>query len=216
MKTIPVIHHQSHEVSMRNAEIAHSLNCDGVFVISMDGDDIVAADSAENIKKQFPKMKVGINALRLSQIGAIKLSISRGLDMTWHDAYPNDNVYEIKELLKKHKHEYFASFAFKGQFPTGFKPTAEAHELSNQQFIPTTSGTGTGIAASLEKIREIYSYMKHHIRDYQLALASGLTPKNIFDYSHMITHALVNTGISSDFYNFDYNLLEEFIKNSKV
>lgn len=216
MKTIPVIHHQSHEISMRNAEIAHNLNCHGIFVISMDGDDTAAADSAENIKQQFPEMKVGVNLLRLSQTNAIKISISRGLDMTWHDAYPNDNIFEIKELLEKHKHEYFASFAFKGQFPSAFSAVTEAHQLSLHNFIPTTSGAGTGVAASLKKINDIHEYLKDYVTDHKLALASGLTPKNIANYSHMITHALVNTGISSDFYNFDYNLLEAFIKNSKV
>ena len=165
---------------MRNAEIAHQLGCYGVFVISMIGDDLAAADSAENIKKQFPNMKVGINALRLTQIGATKLSISRGLDMTWHDSLVDyRDSAELNKLVKSNNHEFYASFAFKYQLHDNH-PENTAVEL-HSYFIPVTSGEATGKAADLDKVRTIYEKLKYHFDNPVLGIASGLTPLNIFN-----------------------------------
>jgi len=65
--------------------------------------------------------------------------------------------------------------------------------------VVTTSGPGTGEAASVSKIRA----MKAALGDFPLAIASGITPENVGPYLGVADCFLVATGISADFSDFD-------------
>ena len=67
--------------------------------------------------------------------------------------------------------------------------------------VVTTSGSATGVAASIKKISD----MRDGCGDVAMALASGVTPENASQYVLLVDGILVATGISppGDFYNLD-------------
>lgn len=67
--------------------------------------------------------------------------------------------------------------------------------------VVTTSGSATGVAASVKKISD----MREGCGDVAMALASGVTPENASQYIPLVDAFLVATGISppGDFYNLD-------------
>jgi hypothetical protein len=95
---------------------------------------------------------------------------------------------------------YFGSVAFKGQRPVG--DLAYVAEVATRYCdVITTSGPGTGIAASPDKVKSMRSVIGNH----PLALASGITAENVEDFLPYIDCALVATGISfnNSFYELD-------------
>jgi hypothetical protein len=68
--------------------------------------------------------------------------------------------------------------------------------------VVTTSGSATGVAASVKKISDM---RKGCGDDVAMALASGVTPKNASQYVPLVDGILVATGVSPprDFYNLD-------------
>ena len=58
--------------------------------------------------------------------------------------------------------------------------------------VVTTSGIATGLAADVSKIEQ----MREGIGDHALAIASGITPENVFMYLPFCDCFLVATGIS--------------------
>lgn len=218
MKIYPVIHHRDLETSARNACNAHNLGCEGVFVISMDGHDTAALNTAKVIKGRFPAMKVGVNLLTLAPTEAVALSRAAGLDMTWSDnsgvssegCTPATSRLAVDLRGASDHHKFFASVAFKYQAHEP-NPGKAAQEADDRGFIATTSGPGTGQEADLEKLR----IMRRALDIGDLALASGVTPDNIASYKGLVTHVLVSTGISSDFHTFDPELLRRLMENAR-
>ena len=76
--------------------------------------------------------------------------------------------------------------------------------------VVTTSGSATGVAAHIQKIKD----MRAGCRDIAMALASGVTPENAAEYASLIDAFLVATGISKpgDFYNLDPSRLRALIQ----
>lgn len=219
MKIFPVIHLKDYDnIDWRNnLEIIFSgqIQADGVFFISMNGHDFYCESIAPLAKKLYPHKLIGINLLTGSAIRALRISKNLGLDMTWSDdpGITSTTIVEDAKSISNEieDHMFFASIAFKYQRPEP-DPVKAAQNAAGLNLIATTSGTATGIAASLDKIQII----KNGLGDKPLALASGLDPKNISTYAPLIEYALVSTGISKDFYNFDEKLFKEFVINSKI
>jgi predicted TIM-barrel enzyme len=77
--------------------------------------------------------------------------------------------------------------------------------------VVTTSGPGTGEAASVEKIRT----MKNALGDFPLAIASGLTPENVGDFRDLADCFLVASGISSSWTDFDPVRIKDFVQAAR-
>lgn len=215
MKIIPVIHHKNELLSMQNAEMCAKNKAYGIYIISMDGDNEGLSALARRIKLSFPELMVGINLLGYSAIDSVYESLNYSLDMTWSDCpvvtgqVITNEAQLIKEEIKYTKHFFFNSVAFKYQKVEKNIPQAVLNsQLLN--FIPTTSGEATGHAADLSKIQS----MKQSLGHYPLAIASGLTPENVKQYTPYIEYGLVATGISEDFYTFNELKLKTIINNS--
>jgi predicted TIM-barrel enzyme len=78
--------------------------------------------------------------------------------------------------------------------------------------VVTTSGPGTGFAASLDKIRT----MKQAIGAFPLAIASGITPENVTDYLPISDCFLVATGISKRLDLLDARLTKRLIRTIRT
>lgn len=216
MKIIPVIHHKDEALSIKNAQICAKNKVYGIFLISMDGDNVGLSALAKRIKNIFPDLKVGVNHLGYSAIDSIYENLNYSLDMTWSDnpIVTGDNIaFEAQKIateINDTNHMFFNSVAFKYQKAEKNIEQAVINSKS-LNFIPTTSGQATGKAADLGKL----SIMKQALKDYPLAIASGLTPENVQDYVNFIEYGLVATGISEDFYTFDEAKLKEIIQNTQ-
>lgn len=207
---IPVIHFESDAQAMRNAERVFDAGCEGVFLIHMDGENELLAPVALRIKSRWPHKLVGINYLGMDPAKAILANVANGLDMTWTDmqlthssAEPWTQAKMIQTaLVKCPSHLVFAGVAFKHQWPEP-QPELAARMAGKFGFVPTTSGSATGVAAEVEKVVR----MRQALRDAPLAIASGITPENVHEYAPYLTHILVATGVSESFYEFDYEKL---------
>ncbi len=212
MKIIPVIHHLDHETTMRNAKICYESNVFGVFLIEMNGENTDLGILGMQIKKMYPKLKVGLNLLGETALTTVNESIKYDLDMSWSDnpiVTSNEiskEAEKIKDLIKKEKHMFFNSVAFKYQKLEN-SPGIAARNSISMGFIPTTSGSATGVAVNIDKLEQI----KFEIGFDPLAIASGLDLNNISEHKKYIEYGLVSTGISKDFYNFDENKVKEIV-----
>lgn len=216
MKIVPVIHHKNETLTMQNAELCAKEKAYGIFLISMEGDNIGLSALARRVKNAFPELQVGINLLGYSALDSVYEGLNYSLDMTWSDepivtgSVVSHEARQISHELAKSNHLFFNSVAFKYQRVEKNIPQAVLNSQS-LNFIPTTSGEATGKAADLSKL----ILMKEHLKDYPLGIASGLTPDNVHEYAPFIEYGLVATGISKDFHTFDSLKLKKIIENSQ-
>lgn len=212
-KVLPVIHHKNMALSVANAEMAHEVGCEGVFLIAMGGPEDGPEDElgkvALTIKSLWPSLKVGINYLRVDGLSALTKNLHLGLDMTWtdspgvHSSGLTPPSHDTASLLAKNpQHQFFGSVAFKYQKPEP-NPAEAARLAQGLGMIPTTSGIATGREVDLGKLVD----MHRALEGGPLALASGVTPDNAHTFAPYLSHVLVATGISKTFHEFDYELL---------
>lgn len=211
-KVYLVIHHITNEVALEQAKIASDNGADGVFLISHYGRDSLLPALAKEIKQLYPNMKVGINFLGNGILVAASQVEDYGLDMVWGDVCGVSSkglTQEGEELSKwakiKSNVEIFASVAFKYQ-PREFDPAQAAINAKQAGFIPTTSGSGTGSAPEVEKIK-----MMSEASEGLLGIASGMSIENVKDYTPYLSHILVATGVSVDDHHFDEEKVKQFI-----
>lgn len=215
-KILPVIHHMNDELAFEQAIHAKNFGCDGVFLISHVGTNDRLANLAKQIQELL-NIKVGLNLLGVDILEAAKIVADNEIDMLWGDSCGVSSLGLTKtgEDLKlwKQQHpqiEVFASVAFKYQSKE-IDPPLAAHYARVSGFIPTTSGSGTGYAPSIEKIRSMSNNQK------QLAVASGMDCDNVHKFTSYLSHILVATGISKNEFEFDIDKMKVFfdiVKNN--
>ena len=209
-KTIlPVIHYHTYARAFENAERAFDAGCDGVLLISMDGDDEPLGPLARQVKARWSDKLVGVNYLTLPANIALRKNLEDGLDVTWTDnaGVHSSGLSTLASLVAgglegAEGHQFLGAVAFKHQRAEP-DPAAAAVMAAQLGIIPCTSGSATGVAADLEKIRSIRSALAGGA----LGIASGITPDNVMDYAPYVSHILVATGVSSNFYDFDFERL---------
>lgn len=218
-KVLAVIHHLDKKTTLEQASIASSAGADGVFLISHHGADRELAELGRQIKLDCPNLQVGLNYLGLGVIEAAQAVLDAGLDMVWGDVcgVSSAGLDDLGHRLNNFKEQnagiaVFASVAFKYQ-PEDLDPPQAARNARAAGFIPTTSGSATGIPPAWEKVCE----MAGPVLDAgtTLAVASGLSVENVGSYFPYLSHLLVATSVSIDDHHFDVHLLQEFVKAAK-
>lgn len=217
MRIWPVIHVSNPEQALNNARVASEAGVYGVFLIQMEGQDEVLDPIATQIRQHFPQLKIGVNYLSLDPVSAVRRALAKQYDATWSDrpGVRSDAIasqaHEVSAyVLSNPDHRFFASVAFKYQ-PIDLDPPRAAQMAHELGFIPTTSGLATGAAPTCEKLEAI----RLHLGDKSqapFAVASGITPENVAQLGRGLTDILVSTGISSDFYTFDPELLQSLVR----
>lgn len=218
---LPVIHIQylNKNLALDQADMAFECGADGVFFISHEGKDIAVVETAIATKEKYPDKKIGINLLSTSVIGAYRAAEKYNLDMVWFDncGVTSDGITDVTEEIIDAMREsserdtdiyVFASVAFKYQKEEK-NPYLAAKIARECHFIPTTSGSATGIAADLNKVIS----MSQCYEPLYLAIASGMTCENVKEYVPYLSHILVATGVcvDDDFHRFDYEKLRRFV-----
>lgn len=215
----PVIHVKTgdYELALRQAEIAQKNGCKGVFLISMDGVDEILCDFAEKIKKSLPKFNVGINHLRLSCVDNYVRNRLFDIGFHWSDhgvVYGDEiplETYVLSGRVRVSGGKCFQPIGFKYQKKDADIGLSALNTLK-LGFIPTTSGAETGKPAPISKLETI---RKSIFIGAPLAIASGVTPENIESYFGYVSHILVSTGISEDFYTFSESKLKDLMQRLK-
>ncbi len=192
MKTeiIPVIHKLSDEQVKINIETCLSCGIQKVFLIDHSGSysDVHERliQNAIDIKSQY-QIWIGVNLLGKSTGDALSLDIP--IDGLWTDA--SITALQAKEC-RKFKGEFFGGLAFKYQpQPTDLETACKEAILATD--IATTSGPGTGKAATITKIKQLRSYLG----DHPMAIASGVSVDNIESYKGLVNYLLVASSITS-------------------
>jgi predicted TIM-barrel enzyme len=216
MKVLPVIHILNKQQAIEQAELLVASKCDGFWLINHDGDDELTLSLAVTLTERYQDFMVGVNLLSHSAESAVNAALERGLKYLWldyagvHSVAPNEKLLnKLKKICLKRNIHIFAGTAFKYQSPEPH-PVCAAVQAQDYGMIVTTSGSGTGHAADLTKIKSMSSAVHGHV-----ALASGLTLDNLADYHPYVEYALVATGISQDEYYFAPQKLTAFMNEAR-
>lgn len=219
----PVIHIDTQDLALVNAQIAVEAGAQGVFLINHGrSSDHRLPYIAMAIRQNFPKLWIGANFLSMIPFDAQDfvntLEASYHFEGLWVDDAmvdeslaeddPNQDAMRLAEQRKSMAWSglYFGGTAFKYQRPVAEKdlPTA-ARIASRYTDVVVTSGPGTGLEADINKIK----LMKEALGDFPLGIASGITLQNVDHYLPYVNAFLVSTGIcmndgrGEDFYRFD-------------
>jgi predicted TIM-barrel enzyme len=219
VKILPVIHYLDDHTTLTEATLAFDAGADGVFLISHGGQDEALYMPAAVIKGRYKHKLVGMNLLATDNMKALDCVKSLGLDMLWMDAPgvssqgATDQAKALVAAARNHHKPLmlFGSVAFKYQ-PEDPNPPSAALRAVKLGMIPTTSGVATGQPPTVEKISD----MRDVIGPTEpLAVASGITPKNVGLYAPLLSHILVSTGVSMDEYHLDVEKLSALIGEAK-
>ncbi len=213
---LPVVHVGTGSDACTSIEIAELFGADGVFLINHGISPEGLMDVVQSARDAFPGLWIGINRL-----GVRDRSIFEGIagiQGVWTDnacimeygAYeiqPEAELIDADRQLVTWQGLYFGGVAFKYQ--RGVKKLEKAASIAvDYMDVVTTSGTGTGVAADVEKVKR----MKSAMGDSSLALASGVTPENVEGYLPYVDAFLVATGISKDFWTFDPKRVRQLVE----
>jgi predicted TIM-barrel enzyme len=216
----PVVHHDNVGLSISQANLAAQCGADGVFLISHNDRNDELFVAAREIKNIHPDLPIGINLLGESALMALKRVREAGLEMVWTDhpgvtsaGWTTPGHMLARELQKGLNPMFFGSVAFKYQ-PHDPEPQMAAQYAHSVGMIATTSGTRTGSAPEVDKVRRMMDTLRETTasdRPAALAVASGMTPENVQDFLPHVTHFLVATGVSLDMHHFNAHRLTRFI-----
>ncbi len=213
---LPIVHVRTRAQALRNLHLAREAGADGAFLLSHGevGDDELLAVH-HDLAGDLPGFWVGVNCLGLAAEETFARAGSR-VDGVWIDDALIDEACDDQPAARRvlqaqHEHGwrglYFGGVAFKYQRPVQDVARA-ARRAAGYMDVVTTSGPGTGQAASPGKVR----LMKQAIGDHPLALASGVTPENVTEYLPWIDCAIVATGISYSLEDLDPARVRDLVR----
>lgn len=196
---LPVVHVETLEQTLKNAQVARDAGCDGVFLISMRGMGHYELWRIHSfIAKQIPNWWIGINYLGV-RARHVFYYVDDQVSGVWVDNANIDERMEVQDEAKRILRArnanswsglYFGGVDFKYQRPAQYK--AQAAKIAAEYMdVVTTSGLGTGLAADVEKIKT----MKEAIGTHPLAIASGISPENVGSYLEYADCFLVATSL---------------------
>jgi len=182
---IPVIHMINLEQVFANVETCVKNGIKKVFLINhvVTAQDVLSA--AKEVKIEYPELWVGVNLLGVPTTNVICLP--NVVDGLWCDGTltkEDANFRSFKGML-------FGGLAFKYQRqPSDLEEACKNAALTTD--VATTSGPGTGKAATITKIETIRGYLGSH----PMAIASGVSADNVQNYMHLADYLLVASSIT--------------------
>lgn len=224
-KFYPVIHHRDLKTTEEQIQKCLEVQVDGVFLINMDHSHVELNPALKLAREMNPQWFIGVNRLGLNNDNISKcIKIDNLVNGYWVDNpglnYDDPNQIHLLQLTTSIKNrkiidpefQFFGSICFKTH-PWEHNEKVESRLARGFGWIPTTSGRGTGVAAELDKIKNIKEILNSH----PLAIASGIDSENVDLYLPYVDYFLVATGISKNFYEFDLEkmkCLNDKIKNN--
>ncbi len=222
---IPVIHVLDADQTARNIDIALDAGVAGVFLINHDFSVELFLPIVRAIRKRYPALWIGLNFLAVTGEHAFPVLGDLQEEGFRIDAYwADDACIDEKVSLQDQEHAsriqqarkesqwnglYLGGTCFKKQREVDPKDYGVAAELATHFMDGVcTSGIATGMEADTDKIK----LFRERIGEHVLALASGITPENAYDYLQ-VDCFMVATGINldGDFYNIDKHKLDRLL-----
>lgn len=196
---------------LKQTKLAQDNGADGVFIIPdyAKGTDKMATLSDQFnylklLKENLPNFLIGVNFLK-KPADIVPDIYSNPPDLFQTDG----NTLSGLDISQMQGTEFFAGLAFKyskNVHLTGDALKEHCEYISSICQVPTTSGDATGIPASLDKIREIRSYLSS---DKRLGLASGVDENNVLGYLDAgVTDFLVATSLISHVDTCEFDILD--------
>jgi len=224
---LPVIHVISEQQTETNIQRAIEGGCRGVFLINHDFGIDAFLPIIRHVRAKFPDFWIALNFLAITGkdafpvLGKLEREGIR-IDGYWGDDARIDefadryNQTEAEEILTVKKNSgwnglYFGGTCFKKQREVLPEHHATSASLATGFMdVVTTSGIATGHAADTNKVK----IFRESCEDCAIALASGVTPENVDQYSELVDCLMVATGINvpNDFYNIDPLRLEKLMQ----
>ena len=227
---LPVIHVLDNEQAETNTRLAIEGGCPGVFLINHDFGVDEFLPIIRHVRQKFPDIWLAVNFLAVTGKDAFPVLGKLAKEGTLVDGYWADdaridefasahNQTEADEILKIKRESgwdgmYFGGTCFKKQREVLPEHYATSAELATHFMdVVATSGIATGHAADLGKIETF----RKACGDTPIAIASGITPKNVHQYAGLVDCLMVATGINiqDDFYNIDPTRLNNLMENLK-
>ena len=211
---LPVIHVRDADQALRNAHIAASAGCDGVFLINHGISTQSLLEIEAEVSSQMTDLWTGVNLLGTAPEDVFG-KLAPGVGGVWTDnarIRENQESQPDAESIRHSRNNsgwsglYFGGVAFKYQRSVEDLGAA-ARIASEFMDVVTTSGPGTGMAADLKKIET----MKRSLEDSPLAIASGITPSNVDQFLPFADCLLVATGISASWDELDPALVADLL-----
>jgi len=223
---LPVIHVLDNAQAETNTKEAVDAGCPGVFLINHDFGIDEFLPIIRHIRTEFPDIWLAVNFLAVTGKDAfpilgkladegIKVDGYWGDDARIDEFSSSNNQREAEEILNVKRKSgwdgmYFGGTCFKKQREVLPEHYATSAELATHFMdVVTTSGVATGHAADLDKIETFRDACGNN----PIAIASGITPENVHQYSNLVDCLMVATGINvkDDFYNIDPKRLKKLI-----
>ncbi|MDU8913444.1 BtpA/SgcQ family protein [Aestuariicoccus sp. MJ-SS9] len=221
----PVIHVQDAAQALRNLDVLDGAGCPGAFLINHDFPVAEFLPVLREIRAARPDLWLGVNFL--AQPGDIAFPILGALA---RDGYPFQAYWADDARIDERKATqteaeniariraesgwsgmYLGGVAFKKQRPVAEEMYAAAARTALPYMdVVCTSGVATGHEPDIAKIKTF----REAIGDTPLAIASGITPRNVHSYAPLVDMILVATGINfeGDFYNIDPARLDALLR----
>jgi len=211
---LPVVHVTGVLQAIRNTQLARTSGADGVFLINhrLPGRELLRIH--QEVVAAVPAWWIGVNRLDAPP-NEVFSGLPSGVSGVWVDnamIQEGESSQPAAERIAQARRDsgfgglYFGGVAFKYQ--RHVNDLADACGIASRFMdVVTTSGPGTGSAASLDKIRS----MKQALGSYPLAVASGITPENVAGYLGTADCFLVATGVSLSFEEFDPGRLQALV-----
>ena len=185
---IPVIHMVNENNVRTNINTCVDVGIKKVFLINhvVSVNDLIKC--AIRTKEDHPDLWIGLNMLGTTTEDALSMEV-KGIDGLWCDA---SITPERASEYRNFKGMFFGGLAFK------YQPQPKDLELACKQAIlstdvATTSGSATGKAANIDKMKLIREYLGNH----PMAIASGVSADNIDSYKGIVDYLLVASSITT-------------------
>lgn len=203
------------------AATAHAV--DGVFLIDHEARHDRLLRAIAQVRDHHPSLFLGANFIRTTPSEALKMVMPADvqLDALWTDNAQvglDGDLRAAVEFLHLGEDlgwsgQHFGGIAFKYQPQVPDEQLGLLGRLARSVVdVPTTSGSGTGQAAPVDKVKALQG----SVETQPLALASGVTAENIADFMPYVSHVLVSTSICDQSGRIDPPRLARLIQATHV
>jgi uncharacterized protein len=204
---LPVIHPVTKETAIQSIDAAVQFDADGIFLINQGMSSSQVLAFIPEVHRRHEDLWIGVNLLGLYPEEVIGLISTLPVGGIWSDNADIDERSDPQpagERFRQARQEtgwqglYFGGVAFKYQreVPTSLLPDA-ARKATPWMDVITSSGPGTGYAATVEKAKALRSGAGGH----PLALASGVSPENVGGFLPHVDAYLVASEIETAKYS---------------
>ena len=204
---LPVIHPFTKETAIQSIDTAVRSGADGIFLINQGMSSSQILDFIPQVSRRHESLWIGVNLLGSEPEDVLGMIAGLPVGGIWSDNADIDEKSDAQPAGERFRQArrrigwdglYFGGVAFKYQreVPAALLPDA-ARKACPWMDVITSSGPGTGYAATVEKARALRSGSG----GCPLALASGVSPENVDSFLPYVDAYLVASEIETAKYS---------------